>query len=209
VVDDPVDYVLLETPIPTLRCPTDDSPPSTKQVDSSASPIGSVRMATANYAACRGFFNTSDSGNWFGTTRNNGVLYGNSTVKFADIWDGTSNTFALGEKAQPNDSACWAGPANMGNANNVSAGTRQNLNDSSNSNGFLSLHPGGANFALCDASVRFISDTIEYNHQNVPGNPGDDTAWNNALSTLEQRKYQMGVYNLLGIRNDQVPLKSF
>jgi len=198
VVNDTVDQPLLRTRIMNLRCPSDDAAWNAKQ-------ILTVDVATANYAACRGFFNTTGTF----STRNNGVLYGNSTVRFPDILDGTANTFALGEKGQGTDSACWAGAGAIGNLNNVSASTRATLNDWSTNNAFSSLHPGGANFAMCDGSVRFISDTIEKNNGGVAGAPATDTAWNNALNTLQQNRFQMGVYDLLGIRNDGVPLKSF
>ncbi|QDS89093.1 putative major pilin subunit [Rosistilla ulvae] len=98
-----------------------------------------------------------------------GVFYDLSKIKFRDITDGTSNTFALGELSW-NDagtvfrmwvrgcggSACTScknivdgigiTPAVSGNFNNVSFGSQ---------------HPGGAHFVQCDGSVRFVSETVD------------------------------------------------
>lgn len=118
----------------------------------------------------------------------NGIFGRASHVSFADVLDGTSNTFAVGEReSQYNFGAIWIraiGGGGSGNNTNVVAGAvvgvcnpfkRLNLhNDLSNSPGsvvpapgnsdpvgnFSSLHPGGAQFALCDGSVRFVGETI-------------------------------------------------
>ncbi len=41
--------------------------------------------------------------------------------------------------------------------------------------GFSSLHPGGVHLALCDGSVRFISDTIDFRANSISGmkNPNE------------------------------------
>lgn len=106
----------------------------------------------------------------------NGVMNKDSNVRFSDITDGTSNTLALGEIALPKtgygppgggDGASWVrgistvtNPAGMSSCKNISVGINNpslNFNDDS----FSSLHPGGANFAKCDGSVTFVSETVD------------------------------------------------
>jgi prepilin-type processing-associated H-X9-DG protein len=52
---------------------------------------------------------------------------------------------------------------------------------------FSSLHTGGCNFAFCDASVQFISQSLSNSGWGVHGSA-------------------MGVYNLLGCRDDEQPV---
>jgi prepilin-type N-terminal cleavage/methylation domain-containing protein len=110
-----------------------------------------------------------------------GVGFINSKINFRDITDGTSNTLLLGERAWKfNDLTIGAGNAlgfssetNLAGSNmrtaalsalaigydgiNYSATNRVHQRRS-----FSSNHVGGAQFALCDGSVRFISQNIDY-----------------------------------------------
>ncbi|MEN6496847.1 MAG: DUF1559 domain-containing protein [Thermoguttaceae bacterium] len=97
-----------------------------------------------------------------------GVMGRNRCYNFRDITDGTSNTFLLGEISK-NDAAIFrtlvrgildstSGCAkNVVNGINVTNFTGANFNSVS----FGSQHPGGCNFALADASVRFVSENVD------------------------------------------------
>jgi prepilin-type N-terminal cleavage/methylation domain-containing protein/prepilin-type processing-associated H-X9-DG protein len=94
-----------------------------------------------------------------------GVLGANTKTRFADIIDGTSNTILLGELSW-NDAPCYR-PWLRGYENNAVVGSKNVFNaingvaDKFNDVAFGSEHPGGANFAMCDASVRFINEDID------------------------------------------------
>jgi prepilin-type N-terminal cleavage/methylation domain-containing protein/prepilin-type processing-associated H-X9-DG protein len=168
------------TVLPTLLCPSDSQmPPATGMYHQ-------YTMAVNSYAGCSGDqLNPGDV--TFKTYQTNpaalpfyppvdlfrsGIFYENSRVKIADVPDGTSGTFLLGERSRLNiittsTSVVWSGWAwanqyamedNTGNTGQPMEGM---LTHDFNPFGSQHNSGNGANFAFADASVRFISKSID------------------------------------------------
>ena len=151
--------------IPTLLCP---SSPVRRTND---------EIATNSYVGCHNHIEAPIDDD------NQGVFFLNSTIGYKDIPDGSSHTIFLGEKTvfhgqandQEEDSLGWMSGTrdtlrNAGTLINAEQSRRnrgmpvqeqQPKRDKLYVGGFSSDHPGGANFALGDGSVRFMSETIE------------------------------------------------
>ncbi|MBX3443794.1 MAG: DUF1559 domain-containing protein [Planctomyces sp.] len=174
--------------IPVLLCPSDSSPNliGHSAKSSYAMSMGNQQMDSLN-GMCPQYF-----GNNFGTAPvGHGNTMLNAQVsgiisrmpwaaRIGDITDGTSNTICAGEiRHLCGDHSingwlhfnamwfattapinfpirCWGDPGHPGPEN---CNHWQNW---STSQGFKSQHVGGAHFLLCDGSVKFITENIDY-----------------------------------------------
>lgn len=103
-----------------------------------------------------------------------GAFGQNSAIKPFDVKDGTSNCLMLGERYSPVDCSAnsvghgtWLGVPDCTTAQGLAmvladASVRMNVGMPlrEQTTGFGSLHHQGATFAICDGSVRFISERV-------------------------------------------------
>ncbi len=196
--------LMCQTPLAVFSCPSDNKPPTRTQGAIIDSATSSYQGAASSY---QGF-----AGQAVGVNppagRFNGVFCRdnrNQTVGFRDIKDGTTNQIIVAEvkwemnNGLVNNARIYAATAI---ATYASAGTNalmvngeatmnwtQPQGNPNPMNTAGSYHPGGAQFALADGSVRFISESIQHTA----------TAWINAANVYDRpnRGLNYGLYQRL------------
>ncbi len=124
---------------------------------------------------------------------NNGVMFLNSSMRFREIRDGASNTIMIGEKLNPRETvdlgwmsgtsatlrhtgvtinAGWD-VVNYFSRTDGAPKTPATAPNDTSTGGFSSQHTGGANFALGDGSVRFITESVNSDVYSHLGNRED------------------------------------
>ena len=146
---------LIRQPLAIWHCPSDPAPDLLV--------VPAVIVARGNYAGSAG------------SPRGRGILYEFSRVRFADLTDGASHTFLLGERANQVDvsglgsfTSAWCGKlaASAGylshSVPHVQAIGLLPVNGCMDfPDGFGSYHAGGVQMALGDGSVHFVSEDID------------------------------------------------
>jgi prepilin-type processing-associated H-X9-DG protein len=164
------------TYIPAYICPAD-------YVPNKVAPYGSYYFGVNSYFGNAGTIAGSLSSSRYQPPTFNGVLCYNSSIKLTSITDGTSNTLLAGERysrdpdmdnsGQSNYLPDWRGWAwtEINSSGDSLCDTSAAINtpkaqhvfgEEGRRRTFGSGHGNGANFVLCDGSVRWLQQDIQY-----------------------------------------------
>lgn len=170
---DPANAAARTTPLAVFRCPSDTGKPIFDFEEAHDPGHGhhnpgaeDLEFATANYV---GAFGTQDvhicaTLGVGQQCRGDGTLFHNSDLRLADITDGLSQTFVVGERSSELGYATWIGvPAADECSPGLVLGSALYPPNSaaSHAHNFSSRHPSGTHFLLGDGSVRLIPETID------------------------------------------------
>jgi prepilin-type N-terminal cleavage/methylation domain-containing protein/prepilin-type processing-associated H-X9-DG protein len=210
-------------PLAAYQCPSDTTGPRLKvgmrrnHFNNGQARLRGWRPPTSNYPGSNG----DPAGDVRAPRQSNhrppkGPFFTNSFVKFRDILDGASNTIFVGEREERCGAGTWIGNRNPdGNGvhgnDYVLARVRQPINDPLNTgndnctDGFSSKHEGGAHFLMGDGSVRFLSENIHHDLQGIPERNDQGVNWPRDA----RNPGSVGIYQRLGMRNDELPIGEF
>ncbi|TWU66705.1 hypothetical protein V7x_22760 [Crateriforma conspicua] len=175
----------LQVELPLVRCPSRPGPAvvkcAKKPMPVNSHPLGDV--ARTDYAACEGDIITDSKAGpddlspsaiqryrWADTSAANGVCFQRSMVRFRDIRDGQSQTYFCGEKYVRQSE--YFSSDDLGYDQSALSGIDVDLvrwthllpkrdSGASEIRRFGSVHAAGFSMAFCDASVKFLSYSID------------------------------------------------
>jgi prepilin-type N-terminal cleavage/methylation domain-containing protein/prepilin-type processing-associated H-X9-DG protein len=167
------------TGLSVIWCPSDAGVEQPQQQGYVFLSFVNLPMRYSSYAGCAGTWFSTQFGT-SGPANQNGVFYAYSVTKIASITDGTSNTVMFGEHTRqienvPNGDQIswhWWTSGNYGDTicnafwpinpqKKVPYSCSDQTTGSNTIGAVSSMHPGGANVAFCDGSVKFLKESID------------------------------------------------
>lgn len=166
-VNDASHYPIIRTYLSTFVCPSDVGPHTAipAAILAGGSPIYHdpppaplPEIAKSNYLGVFGTLEIKPT-----VIESDGMFFRNSRLRVAQVTDGTSNTFFVGERSSDLGISTWSGVMHeipepiarvMGACDHVPNTSSGHFED------FGSHHPQGANFVMVDGATRLISDEI-------------------------------------------------
>jgi prepilin-type N-terminal cleavage/methylation domain-containing protein/prepilin-type processing-associated H-X9-DG protein len=162
----PENEVARKMPLAVFRCPSDIGEKTFTWTPDEGDASATPELATANYVGVFGDEDVHKCGETPDGKQctSNGVFSHNSAIRFADVSDGLSNTFFVGERTSLLGYSTWTGaPAGDECAPGLVVGSASYPpnSDENDIHNFSSRHPSGTNFLMGDGSVHQISQYID------------------------------------------------
>ena len=219
---------LLNRPISAFRCPSDrKNPTNGSRGDTWKVPpyVTDKSPSTANYIGCHGHYD-------WDRNSSRGVIRREGRLTFADLKDGTSLTFMVGERDWRCKAGTWVGrpkwekngdeqtgdylywtvgrtsvKLNHRNSQDKSGSDTAKFNGATCREGFSSAHQGGAHFLMCDGAVKFIKDSVPFDARNgLTTGDGDVSILGAASDGAVRKMWWNSTYQRLGVYDDNATL---
>lgn len=184
-VNNAAHYPLIKTFLPSFACPSDVGPHAAipaailgggSPIFHDLPPAPLPEIAKSNYLGVFGTFETKPT-----VGESDGMFFRNSKLRIAQVTDGTSNTFFVGERTSDLGIATWTGVIHevpepiarvMGACDHLPNTSSGHFED------FSSHHPSGAHFGLVDGAILFVSDEMSLEaYRSMATRSGKEVTW--------------------------------